>query len=112
MPAEAGSAQNSDGPNREVVAGTANIEYRARSGAVGTLESLEKDVIQPSNPRGRRAALGRPRVANITRDPSDTWVVEVAPDHDAWVSRGIRQDRLQLVAPRRWRQARHGAQVE
>ena len=83
-----------------MAAGTANIEHCARSGAVGTLEPLEQDVIQPSDLRGSRAALGRPRAAHVTRDLSDTWVVQVTPDHDARVSPGIRQNRLQLVAPR------------
>ena len=51
-------------------------------------------------------------VANVTGDPSETCVVQVTADHDAGVLLGIRQDRLQLVATRRRRQARHGAQME
>ena len=94
------SAQNSDGPNRQVVTGPAVIENRARSSAVGTSESLEKDVIEPSNRRGSRPALGRPRVAQVPRDATDTCIVQVTPDHDARVSGGIGDDRLQLVATR------------
>src|SRR5688572_9301170 len=96
------SAQNSNRPNRQVVAGTSIIEYRARDGAVGTPEPFEKDVIQPSNGGGGRAALGGPGVANVTCDPSETRVVQVTAEHDAGVSLCIRQDRLQLVATRRW----------
>src|SRR6185503_14122255 len=104
-----GSAQNSDGPNREVVAGTAIIEYRARSGAVWTPEPPEKDVIQPSDPRGRRAALGWPCVAHVPRDPADTRIIKVASEHDTRVSLRIRQHRLQLIATCRRRQSCHRA---
>ena len=56
--------------------------------------------------------LGGPTVALLLRHRTDPWVVQVTPDHHPRILFGIRQHRVQLVATRRRRQPRHGAQVK